>query len=600
MQQRWSDTGFSLGSGSPRPSALAHLEASHVGHLLTNSEWQRPWENVRDRTAYAMGFAPAFATDAFLHLSRMFTQAVASGEEDNQPAFSAEGTIRLDDVYHLHCLARSAHDAVVQSVGAITQNQRVVLQRCIGLSTVITSLMWLLVHLAFINPVTQLSAAQTLSQTVYGVGNWSISVCAGSPSHDWQPTVVRLEVLNATSWQVQLSEAFHHVVENRPEKDDENVTQGLGALVVSRFAEVALWSREFGRSTRWYEITCEDSAWLEVRSKAVRETLGVRTVHLQVGAEDPTLFGPWWSRQLLSWLYLYDVFVLHAVPIHFLQASPEASFRLRAAVVTNAFAEGVELAEMHDLSSIRPGLVGLWWFLGRFFSVVYSLCLALVCGVLCSSFLRRFAVLCVRMRVSSQSAVQQLRRHAFIAEPLRRLSRFSSRELLELWMAWLTCIAVCVWLYLHTWSGGLLVAVAEYWGLVHVRTKQSRWIFPRCAAVLHSGALLYSVHWPLSPSWLVLVVLALGQLWLMLALVCHFDCFACLPLEPPHSLLYRSLVAPAVPLTRTSKARRASATCSASHSSQEAELPLEESSVLQRSEALTQRTFRENEGRSID
>lgn len=367
MQQRWSDTGFSLGSGSSRPSALAHLEASHVGHLLTNSEWQRPWENVRDRTAYAMGFAPAFATDAFLHLSRMFTQAVASGEEDNQPAFSAEGTIRLDDVYHLHCFARSAHDAVVQSVGAITQNQRVVLQRCIGLSTVITSLTWLLVHLAFINPVTQLSAAQTLSQTVYGVGNWSISVCAGSPSHDWQPTVVRLEVLNATSWQVQLSEAFHHVVENRPEKVDENVTQGLGALVVSRFAEVALWSREFGRSTRWYEITCEDSAWLEVRSKAVRETLGVRTVHLQVGAEDPTLFGPWWSRQLLSWLHLYDVFVLHAVPIHFLQASPEASFRLRAAVVTNAFAEGVELAEMHDLSSFRPGLVGLWWFLGRFF-----------------------------------------------------------------------------------------------------------------------------------------------------------------------------------------------------------------------------------------
>merc|ERR1719264_1824535 len=108
------------------------------------------------------------------------------------------------------------------------------------------------------------------------------------------------------------------------------------------------------------------------------------------------------------------------------------------------------------------------------------------------------------------------------------------------------------------WVGQLVCyAVAEYWGIVHVRTQQSRWIFPRAVALLHGGALLYALWWPLGSSWLLLWALLSAQAFLMFTLLCHFDCFAGLPEQPPHRLLFRSSLLPAAELSRRQRPRAA-------------------------------------------
>merc|ERR1712060_1028121 len=172
-------------------------------------------------------------------------------------------------------------------------------------------------------------------------------------------------------------------------------------------------------------------------------------------------------------------------------------------------------------------------------------------------FLRRMAVLSARMHIYSSYTMKQMRRYAFIAEPLRRINCYSSNELLELWTAWAASAALVAWMFYEAmqlggfWTGSLFCYVlAEYWGLAHVRTKQSRWLFPRVSALLHGGTLIYAMWWPLYPHWLLLWVLASSQFCLMFTLLCRSDCFATLPEQPPHRLLFRSLLMPATPLMR--------------------------------------------------
>lgn len=190
-------------------------------------------------------------------------------------------------------------------------------------------------------------------------------------------------------------------------------------------------------------------------------------------------------------------------------------------------------------------------------SAILVLPVAVICAMLLSAFLRRLAILSVRAHIYSSYTVQQMRRYAFIAEPLRRVNCYSSSELLELWTAWAACAALGLWILVESakvdssWVGALLCyACAEYWGVVHVRTKQSRWIFPRALAFIYSGALMYTMWWPVVPSWLLLCTLSSVQLWLMLTLLLSFDCFATLPEQPPHRLLFRSLLLPAGTLSR--------------------------------------------------
>lgn len=92
--------------------------------------------------------------------------------------------------------------------------------------------------------------------------------------------------------------------------------------------------------------------------------------------------------------------------------------------------------------------------------------------------------------------------------------------------------------------------LADYWGLVHVRTMQSRYTFPRAVVLLHCGCVVYLTWWPLAPEWLAVTATALVQLSITLVLSHRFDCFANLPVQPPLRLLCRSLLLPAAPMGR--------------------------------------------------
>lgn len=101
------------------------------------------------------------------------------------------------------------------------------------------------------------------------------------------------------------------------------------------------------------------------------------------------------------------------------------------------------------------------------------------------------------------------------------------------------------------WLAALLCfALAEYWGVVHVRTVQSRWVFPRVVLLLQGGVLVYVTWWPHCPGWILSWSLLSSQLWLMWMLLCQFDCFVTLPEQAPHRLLYRSSLLPAAQLVR--------------------------------------------------
>jgi len=294
-------------------------------------------------------------------------------------------------------------------------------------------------------------------------------------------------------------------------------------------------------------------------------------VDLQVSARDSSFFGPGWAQELLSLLRLYDFYVLHALPKHFartglLQNSSDVLSgqprQLRIAVVAGD-SQSVDLATAADLvgRGVFSDLPLLWLLFVRFAAACGTVGLALACGLFLSAFLRRFAILSIRMQVYSAYNVRQMRRYAFIAEPLRRINCYSSGELLELWTAWAASAGLAAWLLWKAFEWGvgwvfvlLCYAFAEYWGVVHVRTLQSRWLYPRATGLIFSGVLVYATWWPRFPTWILVWSLLSAQLWLICTLLCSFDCYVTLPEQPPHRLLYRSILLPAAPLSRDQQA----------------------------------------------
>jgi len=544
---------------------------------------------VRDRSTYAMSFACAFTTEAFIDLSRTFLQAVQAGEVENQAPHSAEGTVRLDDAYHLHRLAHGAHDAAAQALGALGPRHRGALRQALGASAVLAMALLALAHLAFVNPFTQLSATQELSRAVYEAGGWASNVSEEeSTEPDWSPTIVRLEVINASWPELWLIEYIKWVAqqalpEPSPKRADfeasqepesanrtnaSSTAQGLGDVLFGRLAEFVVMSYNWAFPVPQYEIMygANSGAWLGLRSTQIRAALGVRVVPLRVSAWDRTLFGPRWAREMLSVLRLYDVYVLNALPSYFVQMhgdGPPSALRLHVLAV-NSDAQAMDLAPLVRLSMLANGAQWpyIQWLIRRVLSVGLLLPVAFFCALLLSAALRRLLVLCVRLQVYSSYTLRQMRRYPFIAAPLRRVNCYSSNELLEHWTASSALAALASWLLSEAarlgvlWAGMLLCyALAEFWGIVHVRTVQSRWIFPRAMALLHGGILAYATWWPHCPTWLLLWTLVTSQLFLMFTLLCHFDCYAALPPQPPHRLLLRSSMLPAVPLSRHTQQR---------------------------------------------
>jgi len=232
---------------------------------------------------------------------------------------------------------------------------------------------------------------------------------------------------------------------------------------------------------------------------------------------------------------------------------------VHAAIVSSGRLDIVDLSKV--ISHHREALLSGWPRLHSLMSRILKACwvapLASAAAFLFSALLRRLAVLSMRMQLYATGTAQQIRRYSFIAEPMRRVNCYSSNELLELWTAWALMATLALWLLIEAQLKGafccgflLSYAVTEYWGIIHVRTVQSRWIFPRAAGLLHSGVFLFATWWPIFASWLLLWVLVSAQLSLMTTLLCHFDCYATLPEQPPHRLLIRSLLLPARELSR--------------------------------------------------
>lgn len=550
--------------------------------------WQRPWETLRDRSTFAMSFVCAFATEAFIDLSRTFLQAIRAGEVENQAPHSGEATVRLDDLYHLHRLAHGAHEAAAQGIGALSVAQRDALRQALGSGAAFALFLLALVHVTFVSPFSQLPAAQELSRTVYETGGWGSNVSEEeSDGQAWSPTILRLEISNA-SWPERWLGAHIQWLEEAakapPEEPKEpspppgeqqmpnatSLAQGFGDVAFRRVAEFLVFTYNMAFPVPQYEVMygASSASWLEVQSPQARSALGMHVVNLRVSARDSSLFGPQWAREILSLLRLYDVYVLNALPIHFMHmhGDDEATLRLHAMVLSGD-ARPIDLAPVAELVGMAnsPRWPRMRWLGRRALSVFLALPFAVVGSLLLSAALRRLAVLCARLQIYSFYTLRQMRRYPFIAAPLRRVNCYSSNELLELWTAAAALAALFAWLLAEAaqlgglWAGLLLCyALAEYWGIVHVRTVQSRWIFPRAVALLHGATLAYAAWWPRCPAWLLLWALASSQLCLMFTLLCHFDCYATLPQQPPHRLLLRSSLMPAVPLTRHAKKPRSS------------------------------------------
>ena len=168
--------------------------------------------------------------------------------------------------------------------------------------------------------------------------------------------------------------------------------------------------------------------------------------------------------------------------------------------------------------------------------------------------------------------LRHLRRYAFIAQEMRRVNRAASTVLLELWVAWGASMLILLWTLgfvkrqkgkgvfwaspctkMHwilkfqefetikvvpfcslttcallcgriiaeagrhsaAWPFWILCYVSmEFYSLAHVRSQQSRWIFPRVTLLLNAGAAIYAFWWPFSPQWLLVSLV----LW------SHFTC----------------------------------------------------------------------------
>eukprot|EP00746_Dinoflagellata_sp_MGD_P083050 gnl/MRDRNA2_/MRDRNA2_33034_c0_seq1.p1 gnl/MRDRNA2_/MRDRNA2_33034_c0~~gnl/MRDRNA2_/MRDRNA2_33034_c0_seq1.p1 ORF type:complete len:851 (-),score=88.87 gnl/MRDRNA2_/MRDRNA2_33034_c0_seq1:58-2550(-) len=207
-------------------------------------------------------------------------------------------------------------------------------------------------------------------------------------------------------------------------------------------------------------------------------------------------------------------------------------------------------------SAAHPGPLSLWWFCRRLLWAGFVIPLSLAFAIFTSAVLRIVLITLFRWRLYSSAAVRQMRRYAFIAESLRRLNCYSSSDLLEVWVAFAALLLIVTWLasemHILGWRCGLFMCylAADYWGLMHVRTMQTRYAFPRAMVLLHCGSVVYLSWWPLAPEWLVVTATALTQLHVTLALSHRFDCFANLPEQPPLRLFCRSLLLPASPMAR--------------------------------------------------
>eukprot|EP00933_Yihiella_yeosuensis_P072117 TRINITY_DN80423_c0_g1_i1.p1 TRINITY_DN80423_c0_g1~~TRINITY_DN80423_c0_g1_i1.p1 ORF type:complete len:828 (+),score=67.41 TRINITY_DN80423_c0_g1_i1:77-2560(+) len=562
--------------------------------------WYRPWEHNRDRASFAIGFSAAFATDIFLDISRVFTLALRLGIAHNPPAHSSEATIRFGDVYYLHGIARTAHDTLIRAMGSLGHKNRMLLNRALGNVTALAFLCLVLVHLAFMSPHTQLDSARTLSDLVATAGGWqdfrwSCNNNSGI-EQTLPPTLIQIEIVNS-SWQQHWSfwssptknssnettgadsadpstkekaEAnATSTLEGELAKDDHTnstVRQSPGEILLQRLEDMALWSYKLAFPAPCYEVTLGVSspAWLEIQSHKMRRMIGMKTVRLELSAQDERLFGPSWARELMSMFRLHKLYIMHALPIHFFDGfDGKQSCYIES---PNLFALDVGQTKraidlMPIVNSVAMSKTQGWqrfhsiW--QRCLSVGAVLALGAVCSILLSALLRCVMILSCRMHIYNSLTIRQMKRYAFVAEAMRRVNCYSSTELLELWTLWAASTSLLCWLLWEAFqhSGcafGCLIcyAVAEYWGMVHVRTMQSRWLFPRCISLIYAGGLVYIRWWPLCPSWLLLWSIGSAQLWLMYFLLNNFDCYVTLPAQPPHQLMARSMLLPAQTLVR--------------------------------------------------
>eukprot|EP00435_Cladocopium_sp_Y103_P025133 s1023_g6.t1 len=501
--------------------------------------WHRPWESSRDRSTFALGFSSALVTDVFLDLSRSFLLALRQGLVQNPPAYSSEATIRPGDLYYLHKMMHSAHDAAIKAIICGLGESSESLLRFFCIFNFFLLLLIGVVHMAFLSPYSQLLSAYQLSELILMEGGYCQS--------ETTPTLVRLELLD-TIWARQPT----HVTE----------TNQSEAEILHHLEDLLNLAYDTAIPRPSYEIATEAAApWLLVSSE-MRSKLGLKIKEIQVSVDDARYFGPYWARTLMSTLGLYDFYVLHAVPLR-LFTSPQcrrwspnttlvARLRSRGAIPLLPVQERIIASREDNATFAKQCLRDIGWtalFLFRAF---------LVC-VLFSSFLRSLFVLSCRMYVNNQFCLRHLRRYAFIAQEMRRVNRAASTVLLELWVAWGASMLILLWIIVEAgqrshgaWSFWIIgYGFMEFWSLAHVRSKQSRWIFPRVSLVINAGAFTYVYWWPLAPQWILVSLVLWSDLTLCFYLLIHFDyCFS-LPPQPPHQLFVSSLLLPAVTLSRS-------------------------------------------------
>ena len=552
--------------------------------------WHRPWETSRDRSSFAIGFSTSLVNDVFIELSRTFMLALRLGIAENPPVHSSEATVRPSDLYFLHVIMHRCHDALSKVVGLMSAEQRGLLQQLIWLSTAQVVMLLLMVHIAFVCPSTQIDSSLRLSRFVAQEGGWESFRCHSNvenlTAHATEsPTIVRVELLD-TWWArpppvpASTFSTLQEFLDNttlsqgaavKPplfsetaagSKNDTEDGSDILANVLRRLSALAYvgYDAAFPRPT--YEVTVGATApWLDIESSAFRD-LGVRTKHVKISVEDPKYFGIHLARTLLSSLGLHDIYMQHALPRHFLTDSDGricgTDFRPSLHIRTVTSKRGISLQPVE--SRIATGHKG--WVLGTVVSNLGSsmlfLGMGIVSAVLFSAFLRRLLVLSCRMYIYNMLCLRQMRHFAFIAEQMRRVNRAPSTVLIELWIAWAASAGIMLWILVEALQRSfvwflwiLCYALAEFWGLAHVRTKQSRWLYPRSLLLLHAGAALYAYWWPRGPLWLLLASLFWAHASIMFTLISDLDCCFALPSEPPNEVLAASLLLPAMPLSRS-------------------------------------------------
>ena len=571
-----------------QPNLARQEQPTHPqGQQGQQASWHRPWETSRDRSSFAIGFSTSMVNDVFVELSRTFMLALRLDIVENPPAHSSEATIRPSDLYFLHMIMRGCHDALLRVIGLLSTDQRALVQQLVWLSTAQVALLLLMVHVAFVCPYTQMDSTLRLSRLVAQEGGWESFRCHSSMENltahaVGSPTIVRVELLE-TWWARQPAAAdlvnMRPIANHTPGAEMENLSMSndtttgsgnstedssdLSTNVLRRLSSLVYFGYDAAFPRPTYEVTVGPTApWLDVKSTAFRN-LGVQTKHVRVSVEDPKYFGVYLSRSLLSSLGLHDMYMLHALPRHFLTDSNNeicgTDFRPFLHVRTVSSKQTVSLESVE--SRMAAGRRG--WNVVTFFSNLLNSMLFLsglcIGAVVFSAFLRRVLVLSCRMYIYNMLCLRQMRRFAFIAEQMRRVNRAPSTVLLELWVAWAVCAGILLWILVEALQRSFVwflwiicYALAEFWGLAHVRTTQSRWLFPRSMLLIHAGAAAYAFWWPLGPLWLVLASLIWAQACIMFTLISDLDCCFALPSEPPNEVLAASLLLPAVPLSRAS------------------------------------------------